>query len=351
MADTTFRQRYLSIDGTTGHITPTTKMPSGQALTPSCVFNGASWNCSCPVNGDPAPALPAASAVLPAYRVRFTTHPAPARRMLVRIEVNGCTVYSETCLKFDDGAGTDNEGRAYAAAYLTLKGAVTSTPVAAVTARGNLNLGGAAAAFYNTNAKASGITVHTGGATTLVGLSLHTIAGSPAAGSVVDNDNALTFGGFPLAERPDSMFVSTFGMARTTYRDQPGALQIDCSATCTTSEIQSAATANPGRILWANGSVLFDAGGDVGSATEPVALVATGNVQFSGAATQFYGLIYSQAASWVTAGNGSVLGAVIGEGDIAGNATTTVAYDLGILDLLRYRTGSFVIVPGTWKDF
>jgi PilX N-terminal len=349
-ANTTFRQRYLSIDGTNGNVTPVTKVPSGLPLTPSCVFNGLNWNCSCPVNGDPGPAIPVSGAVLPAYRVRFTPHPDPNRQMMVKLEVVGCTLYSDNCLKFD-GAGADNEGRAYASAYITLKGALTSTPAAPVTARATLNLGGAALSIYNTNPKSSGITVNSGGAAVTTGLDLHTIAGSPKAPSVVDNDLTLVYGGFAAAERPDAMFVATFGMAKNTYRDQPGTVILNCGGTCNTAQIQTAVANNPGRIIWANGPVVFDAGGAVGSLTEPIALVSTGDVQFSAAATEVFGLIYSQSASWLTAGAGKLQGAAIGEGAIAGNATTTIAYDSGILDRLRYATGSFVVVPGTWKDF
>ncbi len=83
-----------------------------------------------------------------------------------------------------------------------------------------------------------------------------------------------------------------------------------------------------------------------------MAIVAVGNIQFSAADTQVHGLLYSQAATWVTAGtNGTLHGAAIGEGNIAGNAAIEIKFDKAMLDLLHYRTGSFVIVPGTWKDF
>lgn len=351
LSHTTFRQRYLSIDGANGAVTPLTKA-DGTALLPTCVFNGTGWTCSCPVNGDPAVATPGGGAIYPAFRVRFVAHPSADRRQLVRIEVNGCTANNEDCLKFTGGRATDGEARATTSAYLTLKGAISSAPVAAVTSRGNLDLGGAASQFYNSGLKSSGITINAGGAATTTGLGLHTVGGSPGgASSVVDNDLTLQFADFPSAERGDAMFVATFGMARETYRDQPGAVILGCATNCTSAEIQGAIAQNPGRILWAPGNVNFDAAGNIGSPTEPVAIIAVGNIQFSAAAV-VHGLVYSQAATWATAGTaGSVLGAAVGEGDIGGNGAMTISYDASLLEMLRHRTGSFVIVPGTWKDF
>lgn len=348
-ANTSFRQRYLSIDGGTGAVTPVTKA-DGSDLLPSCVFNGLTWNCSCPINGDPAVAMPPTTAVSPAFRVRFTTF--PARPQLVRIEVNGCTKYADSCLNFAGGQGADNEARAYATALLSLKGAVSSTPAAAVTARTTFDVGGSAMKVYNSNPKASGITIQAGGVVNRVGLELHTIPGSLSAQSVVENDSTLQFADFLAAgkSQADAMFVATFGMQRNTYRDQPGAFILDCGGICTAAQVRTAGDQNPGRIIWVNGDLSLDGTDDVGSVTDPLAIVATGSVTFA-SNLKVYGLVYSQAATWNTSGTGTIVGAAIGEGSIAGTSTGTVAYDAGILDLLRYRTGSVVIVPGTWKDF
>jgi hypothetical protein len=54
-------------------------------------------------------------------------------------------------------------------------------------------------------------------------------------------------------------------------------------------------------------------------------------------------------------GNSSIQGAVFAEGALqfAGSgATTTITYDFGtVLTLLRNTYGTFVRVPGGWKDF
>ena len=107
-----FRGRYLSIDPTSGVITPAGALAAdnGSTVWPSCVFNGNDWNCSCPTPGNaPALAAPAGTEVYPAFRVRFVrlslTQPS-----IVRIEVNGCTRLNDACLDFPSTAGA-GEGR------------------------------------------------------------------------------------------------------------------------------------------------------------------------------------------------------------------------------------------------
>lgn len=378
LADTSFRDRYLFINGETGAVTPIPKaaplppLPVAAAaptLEPSCVFDGVSWNCRCPTAGDtPQPPIPADGAIYPAFRVRFQQHPDPVNRgQLVRIEVNGCTAYLENCLKFAGGSGTDNEGRAKVIAYMTLKGAVTSAPAAALTARLAVNVnagGGSVLTLANSNPKASGttggITAQAGGAINPAGLALQTVAGSPNAASIAPFDPTLAFADFAAAGKSvaDAMFVSTFGMALSTYRDQPGAVILACAGTCSAAQVRAAADQNPGRILWINGDLDIDSAGDVGSRTAPLALVVTGNVRFSAVAT-VYGLVYAQANSnplapaWTMGGAGAatLIGAAMAQHGVDGASSASIAYDSAILDLLRYKTGSFVMVPGTWRDF
>lgn len=359
LADTSFRQRYLNIDAGTGGITPIPKGPplpplavdpTVATLEPSCVFNGATWNCSCPSSGEVlAPTAPSGSAVYPAYRVRFRQW--AARPNLVRVEVNACTNYDDNCLNFPP-SGVASEGRASIWALLTLKGAVSAPLAAALTLRGSLDLAGAPLSVYNTSPSGSGITVQAGGAVTRAGLVIETIRGSPSDPSVIDSDAPLTFPGYAAADRPDAMFSTTFGMRRSVYRDQPGAVMLACAGTCSAADLRTAIAQNPGRVIWAEGNVDFDSTGDIGSATEPVAVVATGNVLFSAPPPlTIYGLVYTQAPTWASSGTATLFGAMVAEGDVGGSSTASLAYDQAILDNLRYRTGSFVMVPGSWRDF
>ena len=62
----------------------------------------------------------------------------------------------------------------------------------------------------------------------------------------------------------------------------------------------------------------------LGSAAEPVVIVATGNIKLDAASVRIYGLIYSQAADWDNDGLGDVWvqGAAVAEGNFSGDGTT-----------------------------
>lgn len=344
-----FRQRHLQV-GSPADDSPAAALSprpgsDGQALQPGCVFSGGAWACACPARGAAALAAADDGQLHPAFRVRFV----PAEGHLVRLEALGCSHARSGCLAFAGGDDADHEGRAGASVLLALKGALASEPVAALTARGTIALDGATLQVHNAQ-PASGLTLQAGAAVSHSGVDLHGPPGSPPQASVRAHDGSLQFGAFPAAERADAMFVATFGMARHTYRDQPAAVRLDCSTPCTAAALQAAVAANPQRILWVDGAVTIDQPLTLGSAEEPLALVATGSVAFNAAAT-VHGLVYSQATHWAFAGSGTLVGAAVAEGDVGGTPGGTLVHDAALLRRLRHSVGSLVAVPGSWRDF
>lgn len=350
-ADTSFRQRYLVIDDTNGYIVPR-KRSDGTDLHPTCVYDGTNWSCDCPSDGAPSVAAPAGTGINPAFRVRFrrmcgndlnaadSACTTPSEAGVINIDVNACTKLDETCLAFP-AAAVSGEGRVTLHAALALQGGAPLAPTAALTARGNVDAG-TALSVSNSDVAGSGLTVLSGG--TVSNVVAQGKAGTPGRTTVVENEPQLA------ALTADRMFANTFGMWRNTFRDQPGALRIDCSVSCTAATLRSKIDLNPGRPLWVIGDLDLDSTGDLGSLTQPVLLNVTGSVTFSSAVNVF-GLVYSQAATWTANGAGTITGAAIAEGNIAGAPTTDIVRDAAVLTRLRAQTGSFVLVPGTWKDF
>lgn len=334
-----FRDRYVSIDAATGVVTPKTRTDLADAeLWPSCTFNGTDWTCSCPADGEPT-----IGTTGPAFRVRFKSI-GSADPGLVRVEVRGCTTAESSCLAFNAVANDRCGGTVCIVA--SLFPALRAVPTAAATARGAFDVGGAALTAANSSESGSGITIHTGGAINPTNLSLVGRAGTPGSATLVEADTAMADAAFTS----DRMFAAVFGVWPDTYRQQPALVEVDCTGTCDSTRVLNEIAANPGRPLWLNGSVVFNGGTPIGSATSPVVLVATGNVQFSSPIT-VYGLVYNHAATWTTAGNGTVRGAIASSGSIGGNATMSVVRDGDVLTRLRYTQGSFVRVPGSWRDF
>ena len=346
-----FRQRYLSVDPTSGIISVSAAVRDGPQW-PSCWHNGATneWVCHCPGSGGGSIATTPTDPFAPSFRVRFiqldeaaTISPAPATRPgIVAIEVNGCTSWDSACLDFQPYK--KDWCRGTVCAQLALASGVKSPPEAAITARGTIDFGGAAVTAANAEVGAHGFAVVAGGTVNPTGMTL--LGPPPSTGIVVPNDPGLAD---PLFT-PERMFAATFGVWPSTYVEQPGAVKVDCSATCDSTTVRNAVDANPGRVLVLQGNVLLNGGSSIGTATDPVVLMTTGNFGFS-SSTDVYGLVYSRAATWATSGSGNIYGAMVAEGAIGGSDGFTVGYSKDILDRARWSTGSFVMVPGSWKDF
>ena len=369
-----FRQRYLVVDPATGKITPKPDPTGGGDLNAACVWTGPTtgWSCSCPSTGMTSLTAPTAAGVWPAFRVRFRniqgsgTPFVPNQPGAIWVDVVGCTRVdpigsTDNCLDFD-GLGTLNEGRAVVSSIVTLAGNAAGLPPAALTVFGPVSATGPLA-VYNTKPDGSGITIHASGPVTLGSIVLRSAPGTPAAGSMIDNDAALS----PAAAAPftaaERMFATVFKTRPEIFRTQQASVELTCpTGGCTANAVRTKLAANPGRPLWLTGSLSVDSAGDIGSAAEPALLVVNGNLEFTtaGSGVNIYGLVYTRLpvpnpaalTGWVTNGTGGqVIGAVVSEGGVSGSGSPTILHDSAVLDRLRYAVGTFVRVPGSWRDF
>ena len=350
-AATSFRDRYLEIDATTGLVTPRANMAAGSL--PTCVHNGTQWLCSCPATG--ASSIPGAptDVVAPSFRLRFVQRPVN-RPGTVWVEVQACTRLDATCLSAGANNATAGEGRAKTAVLLALRSALPSPPVAALVARGTVNLNNSVVRVSNPqqgSGRSLGIQAGEGPLSGAGALVLGGAAGEIVSAStqIVAPDPSLSTGITPAG---DWFFGSLFGIQAPVYRDQPASLRLPCNSTdpCDAARLRTAAARNPGRILWAQGDVNLNGGAPLGSATEPVMLVVEGDLAAN--SIQVHGLIYGRKASWsVTGNNMTVFGAVVAENNLTLSGPVEVTRDANVLNLLRWRNGSFVRVPGGWSDY
>lgn len=346
-----FRERYLSVSAADGMVGVRSRSDGG-VLGAGCVLDasGASpvWRCSCPSDGLPALAAPGAVGAGPAFRVRFAA--VPTRPGVVRIDVNGCTRLDEACLAFPSQA-VDGDSRVRVAVLAALKSGLVTPPSAAVTVQGRLG-GAATLEAYNPDAASGGLALHAGAGADGPPAVLAGPAGTPADLAQLLADPAMA------ALPPERMFISAHGMWRRTWAEQPATLHVDCRGACTRAALAEAARLNPGRMLWVAGDVVLDTSGDIGARDAPALLVVDGNLSTQpGAQVRLYGLLHfvnaNGAAGWSVGGRLSVVGGLVSEGDwtLAGPGRTVVAYDAAILRQLRLSHGSFVRVPGSWRDF
>lgn len=358
VADTSFRDRYLAIDGASGFITPLDKAGGGRRSS-ACVFNGATWNCSCPTDADPAPVQPAGAGPYPAFRVRFVPIAGSTSPGFVRMEVVGCPrldLAPNGCLDFDNTSG--DEGRQFISVLLGLHSAVKTVPAAALTVRGNIAAPAATMRAYNADVPAAGarpsggFAVQTGGLSTPGITDYSGAPGTPPEMSLATNDGSLN--GLtrqpPLLPTPgDRMFSNMFGLRPLDYQQQPALAQL-FNCPCNAAALRAAIQQNPGRAIWVNGDLTLDSAGNIGDPNAPVVVVATGDIT-APVAVNFYGVLYSRAPQWDIAGTLNVVGAAVAETDLAGTGNSSFVYDAAVLQRARVTTGSLVPVSGTWKDF
>jgi len=387
-----FQQRYLQITddlalATNGRVLNRAGRPTAAVGNwPACAFDGSGWNnpshCACPNDTAATPGAVTGSDLFPAFRV-WLAHPSPiARPGVVTLQVNGCTKLpasaGERCLDLDP-QGDVGDGLASLRLLLALRSALVAPPPAAVTAREAVTPDAPGTdprlRAINTDPRTNGITINAGGAVNLTLVTSISLPGTPGDLAVVPGDAKL----IALAPAPgagsltasERMFVSTFGMTRQTYLEQPGLRRCGVAGvpTCTAANINTLLAENPGRIIWAEGNVTLDA--DVGTPANPVAgtkavpvlLVVNGNTLTLGAGVDVVGFVYLTGG---TAGGAvtinlpdaavGITGALVSETSLAtasaGSASRlTVTYDPVVLNTLRTGYGSWVRVPGSWRDF
>jgi Tfp pilus assembly protein PilX len=355
--DTSFRQRYLVVDPNTGLITPK-KQGSGAALWPTCVATGAGgWSCSCPIDSAPVMAAPVGNDLRPAFRVQFDQLVGLLNKPgTVRVSVHACMrVDDEACLANFDNSAQASDGRAQHAMVLALKSALTTPPAAALTVVGSVP-GPAVVQAENTDLEAGGITVQAGGAIAPAAVAPRTVPGTPPAKSLAGDDGALS----ALAANPaypDRVFASTFGVFPATHRDQPAALVLDCPNTGCRQALSDLVARNPDRVIWIPGDLTLETAGDVGSAPNPAdptvagaaSIVVQGRLRFTAVGVRIHGFVYTRDGNWE--GTGEIRGAAMTEGNLSGTAAPTVVYDKALLQAARRQSGSFVRLPGDWKDW
>jgi hypothetical protein len=375
VAQPSFRQRYIDIDDVSGNVTPIPWAADGvTAERPSCVQNGAGWNCSCPVGAAPAPVMPAGGGVPPGFRVCFEAVD-PPQPGVVRVVSTGGTSFDDVDRPCEErGEVTGGAAAATVSVVVALSSGLATPPSVALTVRGDLDVAVdmrllpvalPSRQILDAIWMPNGSLVHVGGEpSNLTGnLKPSNVRGTPIEALVALDP---TLG----VLTPDQMFASVFKMNKGSYKNQPATVVLnDCAVACTDKLLAAwqptPGRINPGRIIWVEGDMTVESDVVLGCpadpadpVSDPVVLVATGNINLNADSVRICGLLYSQAAAWNNAGPEDVKlqGAAVAERNfvasgIGSGGSHWLQYDADILRWLRLSTGSFVRVPGSWRDF
>lgn len=338
----TFRERYLSYQKASSTFAPTTWLNASVAtpLQPTCVRGATGWNCSCPAQGHPALSAPSGTTPAPAFSLQLFAGP---RAGMVRVVANGCSSLAGACLPGSAGSAADAGARTEVT--FALMPGLRTPPVATLTAAGAIDVGSAAIGVRNAD-PATGVTLAAGGAINAPQARLSAPAGSAAETSVAVNDTALAGLG------AEALFASYFGIDKARWRDQPMVLRLACGTACAGDLATAIGSGGTTPLIWVDGALTLAGPLTLGTAEQPVLIVASGPVQLSGDIV-VHGLLYGTAASWSgTSAQGAVLrGALVSESGYTGNGTPDLFYDTEVLAALRGNSGSFTRVSGSWRDF
>ena len=332
--DRNFRERHLRFSAADGIQLPLTWDAAGKPtpLLAACARGADAWACSCPSGGRPSPVTPTGANARPAFSVQLAAGPKPG---LVRLVATGCTSASGLC---------GSEGGARIDLLLALVPGLSTPPAAPLTAKDGVNISGAVG-VHNPDAVSGGVTVHSGASVMLASARVTTTPGSPSVMSFVERDAALA------STTSDAFFAGFFGLDKNAWRDQPAVTRLSCESNCAAA---LAAAIGDGRnlLVWIDGDLTIEGPVSIGSRERPVMLVASGAVRFKGGVV-LHGLVYGASVAWDAAGadSGLLRGAMVSQGGVDGSGSPDLFYDTTVLALLKGNTGSFVRVPGSWKDF
>lgn len=311
--------------------------PPGLPVT--CTGEGAGWACSCgtPAAGQPPSADTSAATSSATFTVRL--HPG-ARPDLLQLESVGCSNRAPPCIS----AAGQADARARVAVSVGHLPALAHLPAAALTVHGDLHLGAAPWVLQRSHPAQGGMVLHTGGTVTADRLSLRGPPGAPAASTVVTSDPALR------TEDNGHAFSRLFRMDAAAWQALPTVRRVDCASTCDSALHDAVGPGGHHTMLWLSGGLHVAGPLELGSPTRPVLIVADGPVLLAGPVV-VHGLIYTTSPRWHAPAGAEVIGAVVAEGALNGAGITHIRHDAQLLQILHERTGTFLRVPGSWKDF
>lgn len=154
------------------------------------------------------------------------------------------------------------------------------------------------------------------------------------------------------AQAPERLFASYFGLDKLRWKNQPTVTKLRCEGECSAALLAAIGRDVPHPMVWIDGELRLTGPLAIGAADQPVVIVADDGAALSGPVV-LNGVLYSRSLRWdaMAAGHGSVPGAVIAETAMEGDGAPLLVRDPDALQTLTRRTGSFVRVNGSWRDF
>lgn len=340
-----FVDRYLKFSAEDRGVKQNVASGSGiTTLVADCTRSSTGWNCRCPALGErKTPDAVASVDLVPSFGIFIP--PKNLGSGTLQIVARGCT----TSVVDECGGGVGNtqryQGRSDQDALIALVSAVRSPPAAPLVAKGSITASGAdGLGLHNTSPGSAGLLATAGGA--LNGLQdnrLESVPGTPPSAALIATDSH-------LSQVDADLFRMFMGATAERYQQHASLRVVSCSGDCAPA-LEDAYKAGI-RILWVDGPLTISSNKTLGTADDPIVVIANGAVTLSGP-FQLSGMLVSRGdLDWSnTSGLTSLVnGVVLAEGDVRTTGKMDIYYQTKVVDQLRNRVGSFVRVPGGWTD-
>lgn len=344
--NTSFRERYLNIDSE--RKIDVKAQPSGNTI--SCTRLETGWQCNCPVNGSNDVPTQSSERINPVFWLEFkAVNPGDIVPGVVNLTSVGCSGDIPNCKSI---ANSFSQGIAQAKLHLQagLVSALKVPPASPLMAQNKINLSAAGATdgavIQNTDPSSGGIVLQTGGV--LDGQQNRLVAppGTPVEAMVISEDASLQRGS------ADGFFRLFFGMNMSTYRDQPAAWRVKCTANEDCGAALSAAVAQGAHILYVDGAAEIRQSTVLGSVLQPVVVVVNGSLRIYESFEVAGAVFTAGTVTWNQTGSQRALlqGALITASAAVFTGQVHVIYNRQALNTLSQQRGSFVRVPGSWNS-
>jgi hypothetical protein len=355
--DVDFRRMSTAVPG------PAAGAPPGSYVQPidfdtatervwGCLIANGVVNCACPTTTQPNPVIePPENGRASAFHItNFMpegTEPRGGTLGLLGFACGSLGEGNNDCSRSVGRTGTPQvDGISGASQVVGLLRALPLAPQATLTAGGAVNAAAGTLLLANPD-NSSGYTVLSGGGYTPgTGDRFVLPPGSTGEGRqhTIDGLSDLA------ALANNGWFRNLFAMNPATYALQPASQVVNCAAGCTEADVAAALLGFPRSPIILNGPVNIAAAVALGTAVEPAMLVINGALTISGNAA-ITGFVHANSVAW-NAATASLSGAMMTPGNftVGAGAVARMSFDRPVIDLIKYRYGSFVRASGTWNS-
>jgi hypothetical protein len=320
---------------------------TSKRMFPACISKDGVLNCICPILTSRTPTMVTpADGVGTAFNVLLRTPTNALQPGTLNIDALGCASIGTgagACYNQTSQFEVVSDAKSGVRAGIGLIQALPKAPVATLTVGGN-----ATAASWNATTPGSGSNVRldiiSGG---LINPSLTYSASDPSLPGLVAANNWFRF---------------RFGIASEIFKNQPAVITIDCAAGCNSTNLVDIRARFPRNPIWIEGDLTISSADQLGSMPNlpvppalpdpedlnPIMLLVNGTLTVA-ANVPIVGFIHANKIVWSAAG-ASLVGAMMTPGDFTATTSVTMSYNAKVLDVIRLYYGSFVRVPGSWKQ-